>query len=310
MSPAVLQRGFIEPRRRDAEPDATYVTNSSVCPLAPGDRYMPWHRIATEGATTDDRNIPADWLEKMAANFDPEKYGCRINLEHIKGILPDGPFKAYGDVTALKAEKNGEGKLQLLAEIDPTDELKALNQLRQKVYSSMEVDPDFAGTGEPYLVGLAVTDSPASLGTQMLQFSAGAGDQSPLAGRKTRPTNLFSAAVETELDFSEKPPKDQGPSLTDRVKALFAKHDAKTDKGFDAFRSELEETLGLFVKRHGELADDLAKRPTASAFSELQTAHADLKTRFEELYSTLDKTPRFKQRQPATGGNDSIETDC
>ena len=273
---------------------------------------MPkWHRIATEGATTDGRKISAAWLEQMAANFDPDKYGCRVNLEHIRGVLPDSPFKSYGDVTALKTEKNANGKVQLLAEIDPTDELKALNEKRQKVYTSMEVDTEFADTGEAYLVGLAVTDTPASLGTSMLQFSAQQvkdGGESPLASRKQRPENLFSEAVETEFDFSEEPEK--GPSLTERVKALFAKHDAKTDKGFDAFRSELEDTLGLFVKRHQALADDLAARPTASAFSELQTAHDELKTRFEELYSKLDKTPRFKQRQPATGGNDSIETDC
>ncbi|WP_110709181.1 GPO family capsid scaffolding protein [Salinicola sp. CR57] len=272
---------------------------------------MPWHRIATEGATTDGRKISADWLNQMAANFDPDTYGCRVNLEHIKGVLPDSPFKAYGDVTALKTEKNAKGKVQLLAEIDPTDELKALNEKRQKVYTSMEVDPEFADTGEAYLVGLAVTDTPASLGTSMLQFSAQQakdGGESPLASRKQRPENLFSAAMETEFDFSEEPEK--GPSLTERFKALFAKHDAKTEAGFAAFRAELEDTLGLFVKRHQALADDLAARPTAAAFTGLQEAHDDLKTRFDELYTQLDTTPRHQRRQESTGGNDSIETDC
>jgi hypothetical protein len=41
----------------------------------------------------------------MADTFDPRVYGCRINLEHLRGILPDGPFKRYGDVVELKAEK-------------------------------------------------------------------------------------------------------------------------------------------------------------------------------------------------------------
>jgi len=272
---------------------------------------MPWHAIATAGATIDTRQIPADWLEKMAANFDPKTYGCRLNLEHIKGILPDGPFKAYGDVTALKAEKNDAGKLQLFAEIDPTDELKALNKARQKMYTSMEVDPDFAGTGEPYLVGLAVTDNPASLGTSMLQFSAGAGDESPLKGRKTRPENLFSAAVETELDFSEQPPKDEGPSLLDSVKALFKRHDAKTEKGFSAFRTDLEQTLGLFVEKHAALETELGKRPTADAFAELKTAHEETRTKLDKLFSTLDNTPDQPLRSPALGGNGGTElTDC
>ena len=95
-------------------------------------------------------------------------------------MLPDGPFKAYGDVTALKTEKDDDGKLGLFAEIDPTDELKAIVEKRQKIYTSMEVDLDFADSGEAYLVGLAVTDSPASLGTSMLKFSAAEGKNSPL----------------------------------------------------------------------------------------------------------------------------------
>lgn len=272
---------------------------------------MPWHRIATEGATTDGRKISADWLKQMAANFDPDKYGCRINLEHIRGVLPDSPFKSYGDVTALKTEKNSDGKLQLLAEIDPTDELKALNQQRQKVYTSMEVDLDFAATGEAYLVGLAVTDSPASLGTSMLQFSAQAvkdGGESPLASRKQRPENVFSEAVETTFDFSE--PEEKGPSLTERIKALFAKHDAKSEKGFAAFRTELQETLDLFVERYSALSDDLANRPTAAAFTQLSEAHDELQKRFDELYNTLDNTPRHQRRRESTGGGDAYETDC
>ncbi|MCK0744096.1 GPO family capsid scaffolding protein [Chromohalobacter nigrandesensis] len=271
---------------------------------------MKWFRIATEGATTDGRNISAAWLQQMADNFDPNTYGCRINLEHMRGMMPDGPFKSYGDVTALKAEQGEDGKLQLYASIDPTDELKALNDKRQKVYTSMEVDPNFADSGEAYLVGLAVTDSPASLGTQMLQFAAGAGNESPLAGRKQRADNLFSAAVETAFDFTTEPPADPGPSLTERVKALFRKHDAKSEAGFTAFRDELEQTLGLFVEKHQALADDLNARPSATAFNELKAAHDTLQTRFDELYQRIDNTPRHTPRQRATGDDGTIETDC
>lgn len=270
---------------------------------------MPWHRIAKEGATTDGRTISAEWLTQMAANFDPDNYGCRVNMEHIKGLLPDGPFKAYGDVTALKAEKDDDGKLGLYAEIDPTDELKAMVEKRQKIYTSMEVDLDFADSGEAYLVGLAVTDSPASLGTSMLKFSAAEGQNSPLASRKQRPENLFSAAVETDLTFSEAP-EDKGPTLAERVKALFKKQDAKTESGFAAFRADLEETLGLFVEKHQALSDALKKRPTQAAFNELHNAHDTLKEEFNALYTKLDITPTRQPRPPATGNDGTIETDC
>ncbi|WP_447045353.1 GPO family capsid scaffolding protein [Vreelandella sp. H-I2] len=269
---------------------------------------MPWHRIATEGATTDGRNIDADWLTKMAANFNPAKYGCRISLEHIKGILPDSPFKAYGDVTALKTEKGDEGKVELFAEIDPTDELKAMVKNRQKIYTSMEVDPDFSDTGEPRLVGLAVTDTPASLGTTMLQFSAGQGKESPFTNRKQRPENLFTAATVADLDFTEE--ETPKPGISDFVKSLFSRQDAKTNKGFEAFGADIQSAFEEFAKRHDAMNTELESRPTAEAFSQLKKDHDALKKSFDELYTQLDKTPDTSYRAPATGGDAVQETDC
>lgn len=272
---------------------------------------MPWHRIATEGATTDGRTISAAWLTQMAKNFDPAKYGCRLNLEHIKGLLPDGPFKAYGDVTALKAEKGDDGKMALFAQIDPTDELKALVDKRQKIYTSMEVDLDFAGSGEAYLVGLAVTDTPASLGTSMLKFSAEQGQDSPLAARKQRPENLFSAAVETALDFAEEPQEEPGPTLLETVKAVFTKHSGKHKHELAAFQADLQQTLALFVEKHTALEDELATRPTGDAFSALQAAHDELKQRFDALFNQLDNEPSNQHhRSRATGTDGGIVTDC
>lgn len=157
-----------------------------------------WFVVATEGATTDGRTINRTWIEQMAVNYDPKKYGARVNLEHIKWryMWNDDPHsKCYGDVVGLKTEENAEGKLQLLAQIDPTDDLIKLNKDRQKIYTSIECDPNFADTGEAYLVGLAVTDNPASLGTEMLVFSAGA-SANPLNNRKEKAENLFTAAIE------------------------------------------------------------------------------------------------------------------
>lgn len=183
-------------------------------------------RVATEGATTDGRKIERQWLTDMAQTYDPATYAARVNMEHIRGITAEPPFQALGDVLSLKTDTVSltvggkvEKRLALFAEIDALDPLVAMNKAGQKLYTSIEVNPNFADTGKAYLVGLAVTDSPASLGTEMLQFCAAKGDASPLAHRKQDPANLFTAAAETTLEFEDgttalQPDDDAGAAKT------------------------------------------------------------------------------------------------
>ncbi|WP_417545671.1 GPO family capsid scaffolding protein [Marinobacter sp.] len=272
-----------------------------------------WFRVATEGATTDGRAISRAWIEQMAANFNREKYGARVWLEHMRGMFADGPFKAFGDVTAVKAEENADGKLELHAEIDPTQDLVKMTKDRQKIYTSIEVDPEFADTGEAYLVGLAVTDSPASLGTEMLQFSSQA-DTNPLNARKQRPENLFSAAIEAELDFTEAAggesgEQPDGETLFIKVKALFSKHRDANAGRFAEFRADLEKTLELFVSDGQQLRS--AMDEVQHEYAQLKQAHEALENSFNDLKTELETTPRSQHsRTPATGGQDAILTDC
>ena len=107
---------------------------------------MTYHIVATEGATVDGRNISAVHLEQMAKNYDPKRYGARIWLEHMRGLFADSSFAALGDVTSLRTDKNAEGKTVLLAQLAPTPELVKINQSGQKVFTSVEIDPNFAGS--------------------------------------------------------------------------------------------------------------------------------------------------------------------
>ncbi|RUR27687.1 GPO family capsid scaffolding protein [Vreelandella nanhaiensis] len=269
---------------------------------------MPkFFRVATEGATTDGREIQREWIEQMATNYDPKKYGARVWMEHIRGLTADSIFNALGDVLSVEAREVEDGKLALFAEIDPTDELKAMNKKRQKVYSSIEVNPKFSDTGEAYLEGLAVTDSPASLGTEMIKFSRDSGAASPLASRKQHADNVFSAAVEVELNFDEE--ETPKPSIGEFVKSLFSRQDAKTNKGFEAFGADIKGAFEEFAKRHDAMNAELETRPTADQFSQLKADHDDLQKRFDELYTKLDQTPDTSYRAPATGGGEQL-TDC
>ncbi len=174
-------------------------------------------RVAVEGATTDGRVIERQQILDIAETYSPDVYGARIWVEHLRSALPDSPFRAYGDVVAVKAEEveiAGKKKMALFAQVEPTDDLvDMVNVRKQKLFTSIEIAPEFADSGKAYLYGLAVTDSPASIGTNMLAFSAKFPDDSPLKDRKQAPGNVFSEAAETEITFTdvEQPEVRQGP---------------------------------------------------------------------------------------------------
>ncbi|RFU89017.1 MULTISPECIES: GPO family capsid scaffolding protein [Citrobacter] len=272
-------------------------------------------RVGVEGATTDGRKIERSWLTQMAANYDPSTYTATINMEHIKGYTPDSPFRRYGTVDKLEAEEITEGalagKMALYATITPTDDLVAMTAKLQKLFTSMEVNPEFADTGEAYLVGLAVTDDPASLGTEILQFSAGA-SRNPLASRKLSPGNLFSAAEETLLEFEDV--ADPKPSLFAQLKERFAKKQTSDDARF----SDVHEAVGLVAEEHQNLSTKVDKQATDIAgFSDLVTSLQEQLSATQDELATLRQELSIQDNSPerrkfATGGNQGANelTNC
>ncbi|ELV1450485.1 GPO family capsid scaffolding protein [Escherichia coli] len=258
-------------------------------------------RIGVEGATTDGREIQREWLEQMAASYNPAVYTALINLEHIKSYLPDSTFNRYGKVTALFAEEIAEGplagKMALYADVEPTESLVELVKKGQKLFTSMEVSPKFADTGKAYLVGLAATDDPASLGTEMLTFSASAA-HNPLANRKQNPANLFTAAEETVIELEEI--QEDKPSLFARVTALFTKKEQSDDVRF----SDVHKAVELVATEQQNLSTR-----TEKSLSELETALQEQQTAFNELVDKLShEDSRQDYRQRATGGNAPADT--
>lgn len=269
-----------------------------------------WFRIAVAGDTTDGREIQSEWIIQMAQSYDPNTYGARINIEHLRSVYPGGTFGAYGDVLALKTEKvtiNGEEKDALFAQIEPTDNLVSLNKQKQKVYTSIEVDENFAKTGKAYLIGLAVTDSPASLGTEMLAFAAGA-KVNPLNERKQRPENLFTAAVETQIEFEEvKEPQSYSAGLLDKVKKLFSKQEKNEQKSAESF-SEQENAIIEIATETAEQGKAVSK--LESDFSTLNIAHEQLQKDFNDLKQKLNGEPDSEPRPTSGNSQFSEVVDC
>ncbi|MDX7921636.1 GPO family capsid scaffolding protein [Aeromonas media] len=267
-------------------------------------------RVAVEGGTTDGRAITREWLEQMAQRYNQSTYGARVNMEHIRGIDPNGLFKMYGDITAAKTEEvtiEGEQRLALFVQIDPTPELVELNKKRQKVFTSVEIHPNLNEKGA-YLMGLAITDSPASLGTDMLQFCAGAGDKSPLASRKQHKECLFTEALETVIEFESE--QEKGPSLAERITALFSSHKKQSTADF----SDVHQAVETVAKEVTTLDADLQKKFTeqAQTLTELTSKQDATAKALADLTAKLEGQEAFnQQRPPATGGDSaSIQTDC
>jgi N-acyl-D-aspartate/D-glutamate deacylase len=65
-------------------------------------------RVAVSGNTVDGREIQPQHLRDAAANYNPEVYGARVNIEHYL-YVPDSDFGAMGDVVALSTEDITEG---------------------------------------------------------------------------------------------------------------------------------------------------------------------------------------------------------
>ncbi|WP_455915568.1 GPO family capsid scaffolding protein [Pantoea agglomerans] len=273
-------------------------------------------RIATEGATTDGRVISRDWISQMAKNYNPEMYGARINMEHIRGYSADSAFRRFGDVTAVEAEEIADGplkgKLALYGYIDPTDELIAMSKARQKIYTSVEVNPEFADSGEAYLVGLAVTDDPASLGTEILSFSASAA-VNPLTSRKQAKGNLFTAAEETPIEFYEE--ADPAPSLMARISAMFSAN----KKGSDAQSADVHAAVTLIaeqVQGAGEKVESqfsALEKKLSDRLDALEQETTTGRSEVSALTQQLEKTDGNFNRRPRASGGDgktSVETDC
>lgn len=168
--------------------------------------------VATSGATVDGRNIDAKDLKDMAESYNPDTYTALIWLEHYRY------FGNYGRVIELKTEEQGD-VTKLYAKLAPNAELLALNQQGQKIFTSIEITPNFAKTGKAYLSGLAITDSPASTGTTALMFNR-IGSNNVIVGD----------AVEVDFNHLMSDPTDE-PTLRQKFfNWLFAHGDEPVEK--------------------------------------------------------------------------------
>ncbi|KNC95751.1 GPO family capsid scaffolding protein [Trabulsiella odontotermitis] len=149
-----------------------------------------WVCIASAGKTVDGRIIDEQWLIDIAETYDVNVYTALIWPRHDTVENRKWSYN-LGRVEAVKLEKV-EGVTKLLAQLSPNQFLIEANKAGQKMFTSIEVIEDFAGSGRDYLFGVAATDLPASLGTDRLEFDIGGGEISTLRAFSTDEALIFS----------------------------------------------------------------------------------------------------------------------
>ena len=263
------------------------------------------YRVATSGPTIDGREIKPEWLKQAAANYDTNIYAARINVEHLRSLSPNGEFGAFGDVTGLEAETGKDGKVALYAEIEPNEKAIAANKAGQKVYTSIEIIENFAGTGEAYLVGLALTDSPASLGTERLNFTAQPADATYTAKPFTpmgQKAHAFAVGMAhpVELKFTENGETENETEakgffaeLKNALLGAFAAQPQKTQTGLN---EGLKETLTAFAATTAQKLQEMQ-----TALDEQKQAHDKLAAQFASLKTQLEKQPAQTYTRPPAG---------
>lgn len=257
-----------------------------------------WKRVATSGKTADGRTIEAQDLRDMAESYDPALYTATIWYEHIRY------FGSLGTVAELKAEDVDGGKVGLFARLKPNEYLLRMNKEGQKLFTSIEIQPEFADTGKAYLRGMAVTDEPASLGTEELHFSRRAekgnyfANLEPLGDLIDAPdtdeaaalsffTRLFSALGKGGPE-SPATPKDESTPMDPKTVQAFA---AAVDK-LGTVATSLETSAATFAAKPTEPEKPAVTEPeagkdgdkatgiTAEQFNSLKTSLDDLTEKF------------------------------
>jgi hypothetical protein len=222
-----------------------------------------WFKVATSGPTVDGREIKEEWIKDMAETYDMDEYTASIFKDHY------GWSGNYGQVVAVKTEKDAKGRLCLFAQIKANKMLLELNKAGQKLFTSIRVIEDFAATGKAYLMHLAITDEPASLGTDRLSFSQN-GEHSQIFANEDgveldfnapQTDEELAAEVTKRPNFIERffskqtsPIQDDEP-MTDEEKKAFAKMQTEMTE----FKTLLEKTLAKDEQEGGESSEFTAE---------------------------------------------------
>lgn len=261
-----------------------------------------WLTICTAGPTVDGRTIEEAWLTQAAKNYDREEYAAFVNCDHWWGNL--------GTVWELRTGRDKKKRLTLEARIRVNKQFMQQNAEGLRLCFSAEFLHNFAETGETYLVGLATTDTPASLGTTETHFnrqdnkdffSAGPAESVTLdiqPADKTGASALIEAMKETFRELFQQ--KTQKQELQEMTKEEFAAALAEAMKPVQEKLTALEGKLAAPPKP--ETPKPETPKPEELTAETLATALSTaLKPVFEKVETLSGKFDQLAKDVPPKG---------
>ncbi|OCG60797.1 GPO family capsid scaffolding protein [Gilliamella sp. Nev3-1] len=279
-------------------------------------KISDWLCIAREGKTIDGREIKREWLESVVKNYSAELYQALVWCEHEEPFWRQ--FSAnLGTVEQLKLEEK-DGKLKLMARLRANAIFQSMNEQEQKIYSSIEILPDFPEDGDFYLVGLAATDQPASTGTSRIAFSANK------KGFRSEPVLLFNSekkshSTSKKINLSKLTRRENFSMTQDEIDALLAENaEAKQliQELQEQVKTLMEQLESGNTEEAQETADDIQEQAEqaeesldevqdiaeSAEFSKIKKEIQQLKAenkKLTERFNVLMKTPTTAK--PAIG---------
>ncbi len=267
-------------------------------------------RIGRSGKTVDRRTIDPEALRQVAKNYDPRLFKALIWPEHFRWFN-------LGGVQSLKAEDNEEGGVDLFAILQPNDEYLYAIKNGQKLFTSIELMPNFRDTGEFYLTGLAATDSPASVATEQMHFSTAEkleyhSEFIELNEQTPKPSSSMIQRLAEKFNHTD--PQDRENTMNKKALADLQEQftalqeefkklkpaeteeqsdDDQTDK-FESLNKKIEDLASLVKKGDDSAGVD------AKAFAKVETALADLTEKFNAALKEQPGTQAGENLDDAT----------
>lgn len=208
----------------------------------PSSLVTDWKCVATSGPTVDGRVLQPQWFIDMAETYNPGTYTAKIWIDHMR-------YASYGSVRELKAEEV-DGVVKLYAKISPSRSLLQMNQVWEEyLHFSIEVTEDFAKTGKTYLTGLAMTDQPASLGTDEMRFTK-------VKGRDFTARYAGEVVPDLSKDFTDE--EDRFTKTFFKKLSHFFKDEHHDETGDDPMNSEQFEAVKGTLEATQQAVEGLA----------------------------------------------------